>query len=211
MPRHPAGAGPPGTAFGRLLDEGASVRRILDRKLAAAAALALALLAINAALGWSNMRGVRDALEWVGRSREVLLGLSATLSAVADAETGQRGYVITGNFGYLDPYIAARRTLNNWRYLTGLDGHSVSLPIHYADPAQGAAPTRAGPAASPARWITPASWAAANARGGMSPKTTRARESRSHAASRSTRRGQSSMNARQRATVPAVSMTSALC
>ena len=31
---------------------------------------------------------------------------------MADAETGQRGYVITGNFGYLDPYIAARRTLN---------------------------------------------------------------------------------------------------
>jgi PAS domain S-box-containing protein len=112
MPRQPAVAGPPATAVGRLLDEGESVRRKLDRKLVAAAAVALALLAINAALGWSNMRSVRDALEWVGRSREVLLGLSATLSAVTDAETGQRGYLITGNFGYLDPYIAARRTLN---------------------------------------------------------------------------------------------------
>jgi PAS domain S-box-containing protein len=57
------------------------------------------------------MRAVRDALEGVGHSRQVLLGLSDTLSAVADAETGQRGYLITGNFGYLDPYIAARRTL----------------------------------------------------------------------------------------------------
>jgi len=84
----------------------------LDRKLAAAAAVALILLAINAALTWTNMRGLRDALDWVGHSRAVLLGLSDTLSAVADAETGQRGYLITGNFGYLDPYIAARRTLS---------------------------------------------------------------------------------------------------
>jgi len=87
------------------------VTRRLDRTLAAAAALALILLAINAALTWANMRAVRDALEGVGHSRQVLLGLSDTLSAVADAETGQRGYLITGNFGYLDPYIAARRTL----------------------------------------------------------------------------------------------------
>ena len=106
------------------------MRRILDRKLAGAAAVALALLAINAALGWSNMRGVRDALEWVGRSREVLLGLSATLSAVADAETGQRGYVITGNFGYLDPYIAARRTLNT--ELDNLDRLTVHNPAQNA-------------------------------------------------------------------------------
>ncbi len=79
--------------------------------MAAAAAVALVLLAINAALTWANMRDVRDALASVGQTRTVLLGLSETLSAVADAETGQRGYLITGNFGYLDPYFAARRTL----------------------------------------------------------------------------------------------------
>ena len=87
--------------------------RTLDRKLVAAAALALALLAINASLTWTNMRSVRGALEWVGHSRAVLLGLSATLAAVVGAETGQRGYLITGNFGYLDPYFAARRTLGS--------------------------------------------------------------------------------------------------
>ena len=60
----------------------------------------------------------------------MLLGLSATLSAVADAETGQRGYLITGNFGYLDPYIAARRTLNT--ELDSLDRLTVDNPAQNA-------------------------------------------------------------------------------
>ena len=35
-----------------------------------------------------------------------------TLAVVTDAETGQRGFVITGDPSYLEPYIAARQGLN---------------------------------------------------------------------------------------------------
>jgi PAS domain S-box-containing protein len=88
------------------------VKARLGRKLAAVAAIAGLLLAANAALTWSNMRVVRDTLGAVGHSRQVLFGLSAALSAVTDAETGQRGYLITADPGYLDPYVAAGRTLS---------------------------------------------------------------------------------------------------
>jgi PAS domain S-box-containing protein len=82
-----------------------------DRKLVAAAAIALLLLVVNATLSYVNTRSLREALVWVGHSRSVLLGLAESISLLSAAESGQRAYLITGNFGYLDPYFAARRTL----------------------------------------------------------------------------------------------------
>ena len=112
------------------LCQNAAVAGAFDRKLVAAAAVALAVLAVNAALTWINTRSLRDALEWVGHTRAVMLGLSETLAAVADAESGQRGYLITGNFGYLDPYIAARRTLSG--ELDSLERLTVASPAQNA-------------------------------------------------------------------------------
>jgi CHASE3 domain sensor protein len=41
----------------------------------------------------------------------VIVGLEALLSTLKDAETGQRGYIITGNEAFLQPYERARRQL----------------------------------------------------------------------------------------------------
>ena len=38
----------------------------------------------------------------------VLERLAALLSVLKDAETGQRGFVITGDEAYLEPYVKAR-------------------------------------------------------------------------------------------------------
>jgi diguanylate cyclase (GGDEF)-like protein len=59
---------------------------------------------------------------WLNRSANVLLAQSQAeqraqqrlddiLTSVRDAETGQRGFVITGNDAFLEPYEQARRTL----------------------------------------------------------------------------------------------------
>ncbi len=49
-------------------------------------------------------------------------GLADLISLVKDAETGQRGYVITGNESYLEPYQAAlpeiKKTVDDVRRLT---------------------------------------------------------------------------------------------
>ena len=76
--------------------------RAVDRKLAAAAVIALVLLAINAVLTLTNAQQLRDALGGVSHSRAGMLGVSEVLSAAKDAETGERGYLITGNYRYLD-------------------------------------------------------------------------------------------------------------
>jgi PAS domain S-box-containing protein len=45
--------------------------------------------------------------EWVGHTQEVLLQLSNTESLMKDAETGQRGFLYTGDSQYLAPYDLA--------------------------------------------------------------------------------------------------------
>ena len=48
-----------------------------------------------------------DGADWVTHTHKVKEALSNLLSAVKDAETGQRGFVLTGEPRYLEPYAAA--------------------------------------------------------------------------------------------------------
>src|SRR5262249_55104550 len=47
----------------------------------------------------------------VARTQEIRAELSRTLSALQDAETGQRGFLLTGDLHYLAPYRTVRRTI----------------------------------------------------------------------------------------------------
>lgn len=53
----------------------------------------------------------REARDAVGRNRETLERIQQVFSTLQDAETGQRGYVITGNPVFLEPYLAARDSI----------------------------------------------------------------------------------------------------
>jgi CHASE3 domain sensor protein len=60
--------------------------------------------------GWFsylNTRTLQENTTVLTRSQDVLLNLSELLSLLKDAETGQRGYVITGDSEYLEPYNTA--------------------------------------------------------------------------------------------------------
>jgi PAS domain S-box-containing protein len=70
-------------------------------------ALLIVILIGNAFITRSQL-GVQIGTEsWVAHSRQVLLELSQTESLLKDAETGQRGFLYTGNPKYLTPYNAA--------------------------------------------------------------------------------------------------------
>ena len=79
----------------------------LGLKIAAGAGLvALALVG----LGWiqdANARRLLDANRWVVHSYRVLAATDDVLGNLRDAETGQRGYILTGEESYLAPYTAA--------------------------------------------------------------------------------------------------------
>ena len=89
---------------------------------------ALLLLALCALLGAAGPLVVyfstepREAHRWVDHSYAIIDRLQNLIAAVADAETGQRGYLLTHNTAYLEPYHAALahipRELDGLRRLT---------------------------------------------------------------------------------------------
>ncbi|WP_294095914.1 response regulator [Sphingomonas sp.] len=71
-------------------------------------AAALLFFLISGALAYSNIQGLRGDTAKVVHTHEVITELGTLLSAVQDAETGQRGFLLTGNNRYLEPYEDAR-------------------------------------------------------------------------------------------------------
>src|SRR5579871_3297285 len=66
----------------------------------------LALLAIVATAGWLSARTAEHTSEVI-RERQIRMVTGNIQVAMLDAETGQRGYVLTGEERYLEPYKAA--------------------------------------------------------------------------------------------------------
>ena len=69
---------------------------------------------ILAFVGWQSYRNTvrfAEASEWRKDAYEVLRNLDETVALLADAETGQRGYLLTGEESYLEPYRAATKNI----------------------------------------------------------------------------------------------------
>ena len=58
-------------------------------------------------LAGKNIQTIREGSALVIRSQETMTAMGDVLSAVQDAETGQRGYLLTGDESYLEPYRTA--------------------------------------------------------------------------------------------------------
>jgi methyl-accepting chemotaxis protein len=59
---------------------------------------------ILGAVMFDGVRRARDSAALVAHTRDVIDRAQAMFSSLQDAETGERGYVITGDSAYLEPY-----------------------------------------------------------------------------------------------------------
>jgi signal transduction histidine kinase/CheY-like chemotaxis protein len=73
--------------------------------------VAIAAVVIIAALSFSAVHGSVDNAQRVTHTLRLVEQLQALLSTMKDAETGQRGYLLTGEESYLEPYTNARAAL----------------------------------------------------------------------------------------------------
>jgi methyl-accepting chemotaxis protein len=79
----------------------------VGRRLVTGFGLAGFTLLVIAFVSYRNIAGLIDNDGWVEHSNRVRLQLANLLSEMKDAETGQRGYLLTGVDSYLQPHDAA--------------------------------------------------------------------------------------------------------
>ena len=84
----------------------------LDRGLLSVIGLVVVLLLLNTWFAYHNIRQMHDDARMVDHTHHVLAALETIISLAKDAETGQRGYIITGEPSYLEPYNAALSAIN---------------------------------------------------------------------------------------------------
>ena len=75
-------------------------------------AAAIIFFLATGAVAYFNFQTLKADSALVIRTGDTLTALEDVLSTVKDAETGQRGYLLTGKDSYLDPYNAA--VAGNW-------------------------------------------------------------------------------------------------
>jgi signal transduction histidine kinase/CheY-like chemotaxis protein len=102
--------------------------------------MALVVIFSTGATYWAGLRLVRlRAL--AAPHRDVIVQAERLLSTLKDAETGQRGFVITGDGRYLDPYESARSRLQG--EIDRLrDLKNVTVPIRELDAIQALVQTK---------------------------------------------------------------------
>jgi methyl-accepting chemotaxis protein len=84
----------------------------VGKKLAMGFGLALVMLLIVAGASYWNINSLVENAGWVTHTHSVLEDLEGILSLLKDAETGQRGFVLTRDDKYLEPYEKAQRNLD---------------------------------------------------------------------------------------------------
>jgi len=73
--------------------------------------VAAIVVALNAWFGFRAIHSLYESEYWVARTWQVINKVESIMSLAKDAETGNRGYLLTGDDSYLQPYTDARRNL----------------------------------------------------------------------------------------------------
>ena len=93
-----------------------------SRAITLGAAVVLAALVVFGWIVYTDSRSVVQEGRWVDHTRRVMVRLERTAYALKDAETAERGYLLTADAGYLRPYESAvaqvREHLSRLRELT---------------------------------------------------------------------------------------------
>jgi PAS domain S-box-containing protein len=85
--------------------------RGMDIRLAAAIVVTFGALLMLVSVTWMSTTRLIQEARWVDHSKDVIAELEAVQAAITEGETGQRGFLITGEEVYLEPYRRAAAEL----------------------------------------------------------------------------------------------------
>ncbi len=63
------------------------------------------------AVSYLMIKEFKSSVDWSTHTYKVLRTNEKLLSDIKDAETGQRGFIITGKEEYLEPYMASSKSI----------------------------------------------------------------------------------------------------
>jgi len=79
----------------------------IGKKIGAGFVVPLAVLVVIGLLSYWSITKFIETARWVAHTHKVLETLKSTVAHMTDAETGQRGYLLTGEEPFLEPYTSA--------------------------------------------------------------------------------------------------------
>ncbi len=79
----------------------------IERKILASFGLIVFIVLVVETVAYNSINNLIETSRQVSHSQQVINQIGDVLSTMTDAETGQRGYVITGDESFLEPYQAA--------------------------------------------------------------------------------------------------------
>ncbi len=85
----------------------------IGTKIGAGFTLGLAVFTIIGIVSYQSAEQLISTARQEKHTYQVLGGLEEILSLMKDAETGQRGYLLTGEIRYLEPYNQARSAIQS--------------------------------------------------------------------------------------------------
>jgi CheY-like chemotaxis protein/CHASE3 domain sensor protein len=88
------------------------MRLTLEKKILAGFIICSAILLLVAVVSFRNSEQFIGSNQWVNHTHEVLNELDQVLISALNAETGERGYIITGKENYLMPFNDAKSALS---------------------------------------------------------------------------------------------------
>lgn len=83
----------------------------LDPAVALGLAAAIVFFLVSGAVAFFNLQALREGNQRIVQTHQTIVALDQMLSSVQDAETGQRGFLLTNDQRYLEPYNAALRAI----------------------------------------------------------------------------------------------------
>jgi methyl-accepting chemotaxis protein len=99
----------------------------IGKKIGSGFGVALVVVMVVGTVSYDSTTKLIDSAAWVRHTHEVINGLADLLSVLKDAETGQRGYIITGEARYLEPFQGARDLVDQkLKYLRELTSDNAS-------------------------------------------------------------------------------------
>lgn len=73
--------------------------------------ISLIVLILSSAASYYSIQNLLDSEKWVNHTTKVISQLDYVLSKLKDAETGQRGYLLTNDTAFLQPYNGTREVV----------------------------------------------------------------------------------------------------